>query len=319
MLNKQVMIGFTLSVSTLAIQSSFAADVSVGLIDAFEANFGVTEGRRRNHTKGFCFDAELAPASPDIRKLSSSPIFQEPSKVTGRLSHSGGNSKASDTKIGGLGMALQIIAANGEEHRMAMNTLDFFPVSTPEGFLALNLAKKNGKEAMAAFIEKYPEFKTFKAHAGKKEKVLKPYEAHTYNSVNSFYLVNDANEKTAVRWSFVPQSTQAIVVEKGDDFFYDNIQANLKSGTIAWDMMVTVANNADPVDNAAIMWTGEHTVIKAATLTISAVATEKQGKCEAINFDPLVMSKGFAPSDDPILLARRPVYAVGFSRRMSER
>jgi catalase len=39
--------------------------------------------------------------------------------------------------------------------------------------------------------------------------------------------------------------------------------------------------------------------------------------CEKINFDPLVMSDGIAPTNDPVLLFRSPAYAISFGKRIS--
>jgi catalase len=38
--------------------------------------------------------------------------------------------------------------------------------------------------------------------------------------------------------------------------------------------------------------------------------------CEPINFDPLVMADGIAPTDDPVLRFRSPAYAVSFAKRL---
>jgi catalase len=38
--------------------------------------------------------------------------------------------------------------------------------------------------------------------------------------------------------------------------------------------------------------------------------------CEPINYDPLVMSDGIAPTSDPILLFRSPSYALSFVKRI---
>jgi catalase len=35
-----------------------------------------------------------------------------------------------------------------------------------------------------------------------------------------------------------------------------------------------------------------------------------------INYDPLVMSDGIAPTDDPVLLFRSPSYALSFVKRL---
>jgi len=39
--------------------------------------------------------------------------------------------------------------------------------------------------------------------------------------------------------------------------------------------------------------------------------------CEPINFDPLVMADGIAPTNDPVLLFRSPAYGVSFGKRLS--
>ena len=83
-------------------------------------------------------------------------------------------------------------------------------------------------------------------------------------------------------------------------------------------MVITLANPEDDVDNAAIAWQGQHQQLVAAELTIDAIQSEQAGKCDLINFDPLVLSTGFAPSADPLLQARRNAYAVSFGRRLAE-
>ena len=72
----------------------------------------------------------------------------------------------------------------------------------------------------------------------------------------------------------------------------------------------------DPEDNPTLLWPKERREIKAGTLTISSAMPQKGADCEKINFDPLVMSDGIAPTIDPILLFRSPAYAVSFGKRL---
>ena len=44
---------------------------------------------------------------------------------------------------------------------------------------------------------------------------------------------------------------------------------------------------------------------------------QKGAACEPINFDPLVMAAGIAPTKDPVLQFRSPAYAVSFGKRLS--
>ena len=311
-------IGLGILLLAMASLAPAAENVAVDTINSFERLFGVTEGKRRNHTKGFCFSATLAPRDKAILKYSDSPLFTASSTVVGRFSHKGGNHAAPDHKPSDYGMGLSITAANGEQHRMSLNTLPFFPVATPEAFAELTRAQAEGKAAVAAFAATSPDLRKFKAHEATIKKPLTPYEGATYNSLNSFYLVKADGEKTAVRWSFVPSRVQEIVLAPQQDFFFENLRDNLKRHGVAWDMVITLANPGDEIDNAAIQWRGEHRRIVAARLTVNAISRDEAGPCEAINFDPLVLSTGFAPSNDPLLQARREAYAVSFARRLSE-
>jgi catalase len=310
----------TLAMLLITTPAAFADNIETASdgINTFEKLFGVTEGKRRNHTKGFCFSATLSPKNKKIQQYSNSNLFTENANVVGRFSHKGGKYLAADNKPGEYGMGLSITTASNESHLMSMNTLDFFPVATPEAFAQLMHAKVAGSAAVKAFKQKNKDLQRFKAHQATKTKVLRPYEANTFNSINSFYLVNDEGKKTAVRWSFVPQQQQALVVTPAQDFLFDNLQKNLISNAVTWDMVITLANPEDDVDNAAIAWQGEHKKIIAAELNIKEIQSEQVGKCEQINFDPLVLSTGFAPSADPLLQARRNAYAVSFGRRLAE-
>lgn len=288
-------------------------------LESFEKLFGVTKGKRRNHTKGFCFDGVLMPADKAVQELSASALFSSNSKVIGRLSHKGGNNSAADDSPAEYGLGLSFTTGSGATHLMSMNTLDFFPVATPEAFAELMHAKVAGGDAVKKFKAGNADLQRFKAHEATKTKILTPYEGSTYNSINSFYLVNADGVKTAVRWSFEPTTKPQLVVEPSEDFFFENLQQNLTEQEVAWNMVITVANPDDVVDNAALVWSGEHTTYIAAKLIVKSIATEQDGKCDLINFDPLVLAPGFEPSADPLLQARRNIYAIGFGKRFSEK
>lgn len=297
---------------------AMADKTALSTVNSFEKLFGVTEGERRNHSKGFCFTGTLQPMDKRMALYSTSPLFKYESQVIGRLSHKGGNFHAADNKPAEYGMGLSIKPATGKPHMMSMNTLDFFPVSTPEAFAELMKAKAEGKAAVKAFKESSKELQNFKAHNATKTKTLTPYEGTQFNSINSFYLENDLGKKTAIRWSFKPVNEQGVVLEPTHNFFYQNMQKNLAAGEISWDMVITLANKEDAIDNAAIPWKGDHTQIIGARLKVTAISHQEAGTCKNLNFDPLVLSDGFHPSNDPLLQARRNAYAISFGRRLSE-
>ncbi|MCR9087821.1 MAG: catalase [Rhodobacteraceae bacterium] len=254
----------------------------------------------------------------EILNYSSSPIFAEASTFLGRVSHKGGKSNAADDVFGDYGLAFEIKTTSGDTHIMKMNTEDFFPVPTAEEFVALMRAKAQGDEAVAAFAKNSPDLRAHKAHQSARDMTLRPYEGATYNSINSFYLVDNADTRTAVRWSFVPAGEHDIVLETSPSFFLEKIRENLSRGEVAWDMVVTIANPADDILNPATPWEGDHTQFTAARLVVENAMQEEDSTCGEMNFDPLVLSDGFEPTEDPMLEARSAVYAIGVSRRLSE-
>ena len=285
----------------------------------FEKRFGVTEGKRRNHTKGFCVEGALLPVDPDIKAYSVSPLFEGPSTVIARLSHKGGAANPADDKFGQLGLSMEITAADGDVHVIGMNTEHFFPVADAQTFITLLQAQIAGSDAVKAFAAQSPALQHFAAYHGALDKTLRPYEGATYNSINAFHLVNAEGTETPIRFAFRPSGEQGIVVETHPDFFMENIQANIARGGVSWDMVVTLANDDDPISDPSQQWTGEHTEIVAARFVAKEAMSEADGRCDEINFDPLVLSAGFAPSADPMLEVRSLIYALGAGARLFEK
>jgi catalase len=80
----------------------------------------------------------------------------------------------------------------------------------------------------------------------------------------------------------------------------------------------TIGVPGDPTNDATRPWPSSTRSIDAGAITINAVQTEAPGNGRDINFDPLVLPDGIAPSDDPLLSARSAVYARSFTRRAGE-
>ena len=78
-----------------------------------------------------------------------------------------------------------------------------------------------------------------------------------------------------------------------------------------------VGEPGDPEDNATLTWPESRRHFTAGTLTITKAMPERGAECEKINFNPLVMADGVAPTNDPVLLFRSPSYAISFAKRLS--
>jgi len=82
--------------------------------------------------------------------------------------------------------------------------------------------------------------------------------------------------------------------------------------------VMTVAQPGDPTDDATIPWPEGRDKVDVGTLTLDSVESEETSPARDINFDPLVLPVGIAPSNDPLLSARSAIYSQSFTRRAGE-
>ena len=83
----------------------------------------------------------------------------------------------------------------------------------------------------------------------------------------------------------------------------------VKQGPVKWNMFVTMGEPGDPETNPTKLWPTDRKEFKAGTLTLTGASPKTGGECKNINYDPLVMADGIAPTNDPVLLFRSPSYA----------
>src|SRR5208283_1585661 len=94
--------------------------------------------------------------------------------------------------------------------------------------------------------------------------------------------------------------------------------ASIHQHPLQWHLIVTVGQAGDPTNDATIPWPAGREQVDVGTLTLDSVDSEETSPCRDINFDPLVLPAGIAPSDDPLLSARSAVYSRSFTRRAGE-
>lgn len=320
--------GFLALASPLALAAEPAVSAPQ-MVQAIEDVFGVTPGQRRNHTKGSCVTGEFV-GNPEVSKFSRSALFSGKAvPAIGRFSLSGGNPNAPDTARSGRGMALQFRLPDGQLHHMAMLNLPIFGAASPQSFLDLMIALKpdpaTGKpnpEKIKAFKASHPDNLAQAQYlAGNNPPAS--YATSTYWGIHTFIMIDRQERTTPVRWRFVPQDGEQRLSDEElksspPNFLEPALLARVQKGPLRWDMLLTLGEPGDPQDNPTLAWPSERQEIKAGTLSITAATPQKGAPCEAINFDPLVMADGIAPSKDPVLHFRSPAYAVSFAKRASQ-
>lgn len=295
-------------------------------VDQLQTDNGIHPGYRRNHAKGVCVVGYFESAAP-IRQYSSAGVFQDArTPVVGRFALPTGSPYSPDTAAPIRSFALRFTQADGQQWRTGMNAMPSFPVATPQAFFDMLKASapdpatgKPDPAAMGKFFAAHPEAAPFLAWV-KTAKPSASYATETYNSVNAFYLVGADGQRHAVRWSVVPQlgNGASEPATQTGDFLDQDLQQHLANGPLRWDLRMTLADPADPGDDATRTWPAERQVVPAGTLVIEKAEEQNNGECRDINYDPLVLPSGIQASADPLLPARSAAYASSYLRRTSE-
>ena len=300
------------------------------VVSTLEKISGVHKGIRRNHSKGVCAEG-FFEATPAARDLSVSRLFSgEKIPLVARFSVAGPNPAVPDAAKNPRGFALQYRLPGGDLHQMAMLNTPVFGAATVQTFYDRLLADvpdpatgKRDPEKLKAFLASHPDAREM-AQWLATHNPPPSYANTTYFSLHAFKFIDGAKQGRWVRWRFEPRDG---VLFLGDDemaslpkdFLAQRLTDRTRAGPVQWDMIVTLAEPGDPIDNPTIAWPRTRREVNAGTLTLTKAGDDVVAVCDDINFDPNEVSAGVEPSPDPILEFRSPAYAVSFGRRLDEK
>ncbi len=302
------------------------------LIDAFEGAGGKHPGFRRNHAKGICVSGYFDSNGNGLA-LSRASVFERGRRtpLIGRFSAPGGNPSEDDALTTVRSFALRFEMSDGEEWRTGMNSAPVFAVRTPQAVYeqmeAMRPDARTGRPDPAkldAFFARHPETNALRDWLASHPPSSAFHDA-TYYSINAFRFTNAHGDTRFVRWSVAPWTPYAPSAARANsahdpDFLAHGLRSRLQKGPVSWRLMLTPAVPGDPADDATRAWPPERELhrVDAGALVITHAEAQIDGACRDINFDPVVLPPGIAPSDDPLLAARSAAYAESSSRRASE-
>jgi catalase len=298
-------------------------------VDAFERADGIFSGFRRNHAKGVGVSGYFESNGQGAR-LSKSVVFR-PGRVPviGRFSFGGGDPEVADAPnlVRGLGLLFRL--PDGEEWRTAMINLPVFPFKTPQDFydnlVASQPDPKTGKpdpQKIAAFAASHPN--TMRALGViPSHPVSSGFDNSAFNSLNAFWFTDESGASIPVRWSLAPvqpfvAAGAAGAPQTDKNYLFDEVIASILQHPVQWHLIITLGQPGDPTSDATVAWPDGREQVDVGTLTLDHIESEETSLARDLNFDPLVLPSGIAPSDDPLLSARSAIYSQSFTRRAGE-
>ena len=300
-------------------------DLPEQIVDAMNAIFGKHPGSRSAHAKGIVCEGEFVPSATAPGLSKAAHLRGGPVKATIRFSDSTGLPDIPDLAAGASphGMAVRFQLPEGVSTDIISNAFNGFAVANGEDFLALLRAvAESGKDAskptpLDKFLEGHPKIK-------KVVTTPKPtpasFATEPYFGVNAFLFTNAEGKARYGRYHFRPEAGSKFLIDseaaaKPANFLIDELGDRLAEGPVKFRLVVQLAGEGDPVDDATAVWSDDRPVAELGILSVTRKVPDNDAAQRILGFDPLRLIDGIEASDDPLLELRRDVYAVSRRRR----
>jgi catalase len=290
-------------------------------IDAIRGTGGARPGHRALHAKGKLYRGTFT-ASRDASGLSRAAHLEgSPVPALIRFSNGSGRPDQRDGAPGIRGMAVKFTLPDGSTTDVSTQTAKLFPVSTPDGFVALLRAMRASLTTpvrIAKLLVTHPKLPGALIRGGA-PKVPVSYATIDYHGLHAFRWLDAAGGSRFVRYHLLPAAGEQhlrlpTAFAKDPDFLTDEFDSRLTNGPVRFYFRVQLAGPNDSTVDPSAPWKNK-TMITVGTLDISSVDTEREKGGDIVVFDPMRVTDGIEPSDDPVLRFRTHAYSASVKLR----
>src|SRR6202795_5146477 len=245
----------------------------VQLVDAMRALAGPHPGVRPAHAKGIVCSGTFR-ATPDARRMSKAAHFQgQPVPAVIRFSNANGNPDVHDGLAGVRAMSVKFPLAGGKSADILANSIEGFPVRTPEELLAFLRAQlpdpATGKpvpDAVPRFVAGHPTAGAFIARLMKKP-VPASYSQASYHAEHAFLFTAADGTSRFGRYRWTPQAGQRYLSPEDagkriPSFLRDELDSRLRNGPVVFRLLLQVAAANDPTDDVTALWPADRPLVE---------------------------------------------------------
>jgi catalase len=300
------------------------------IVDALGAvNGGPHPGFRAVHAKGTVCEGRFAPTA-EAKKLSVAGHLQgDPVEATIRFSNASGHPRTPDADpLAGRGMAVKFHLPDGEATDIVSVPLVVFLARTPEDFLAMTRARipdpETGQpdpEKLGAYLAEHPETGAALQKGIPKLAPTTSFATSDYRALHAYCLVDADGGRHWGRYTWEPEAGIEYLTDEQREaaernYLQEEIRERLANGIARFTLEFTLANDGDPLDDPTAEWEGDHEVVELGELEVISVTEDAEAPDRPLVFDPMRLTEGIEPSDDPILAVRPKAYNVSIERRV---
>jgi catalase len=291
-------------------------------VDAINDLFGRHPHSRALHAKGSWLRGTFT-ATPRARELCRAAHLQgDPVPVLARLSNGGGHPRVPDTAPEVRGLAVSFELPDGTRTDLVSQSVPRFFSRTPEDFIDFIRASTGRAAAykLPLYLATHP--RALRA-APANTLALRPpvsYATCRYYGVHAFAWLDADGGRRFVRCDWRPlageQRLNPLQLRgRGRDFLQEELAARLQREPVRFSLDVQLADPDDDVDDPSVHWPPERPRVDAGELVLTEVVEDPERDGRVVVFDPMRLTGGIEPSQDPVLRFRPRAYSESVRRR----
>ncbi|TSE01711.1 catalase family peroxidase [Skermania sp. ID1734] len=291
-------------------------------IAAIRATGGAQPGYRALHAKGTLYRGTFTATAEAASLSRAAHLSGEPVETLVRFSNGSGNPRQRDGLPHVRGMALKFSLPDGSTTDVSAQTARVFTSSTPEGFVELLNALRPSISTPIR-LTKYLAghrglFKSVRAN-GAVTRIPASYATLEYHALHAFRWVDASGGARFVRYHLVPEAGEQFLalrdgLRRDADFLTDELNERLRDQPVRFQYRVQIAGPDDSTVDPSQPWQSTQTVT-AGHLDITGLDTAREHGDDIVVFDPMRVTDGIEPSDDPVLRFRTRAYSESVKLR----
>lgn len=304
-----------------------AKPVPQAAVDALnKLSGGPHAGYRANHAKGILVMGSFT-AAKSAASLSKAPQFISGTTVPVIVRFSNGTGVPTlpdaDPNASPHGIAIRFKLQRGVNTDIVSISSNGFPVATPEEFVALleAIGQSGPGSAKPTPVDQF-----MGSHPLALKWATTPRPAPVsfgtlaFYGVNAFKFTDSSGQVHFVRYQILPLDgerslSDAAAAKAAPNYLMEELPVRIEKGPARFRLVAQVADAGDPTNDGSLVWPKERRLVELGIINLTKTAVNQVSEQKALLFNPLALTAGIAPSEDPVLLIRPAAYGVSYGQR----
>ena len=296
------------------------------LVETMRALAGSHPGFRPVHAKGIVC-AGTFRGTREARGISRALHLQGQAIPTiVRFSNGSGNPDVHDGLANLRALAVKFQLPDGQQADILANSIEGFPVRTPEDLLAFLRAQlpdpvtgQPVPDALPRFLDSHPAARAFLERLMQKP-VPASYGQASYHGEHAFVFTAADGMRRFGRYHWRPEAGEAYLSpdeasQRSANFLREELESRLRHGPVAFRLLLQLAAESDPTDDVTALWPADRSLVELGRLEVTAISPTSAADERRLVFDPTNLTDGINLSADPILLVRSTAYSISYDDR----